>query len=203
MWVEYWINKAHPSTEDIEVFAEKYDKDRWICTIELPLINKTVKSISYKQVNAMLNASNKAAKLIDEYMKEHPELHIVNKFKGKRWVIASDETGKYISTGMSNAWRREQGKQMEKMINSSFETIKKAINKLGKINGSNKNLFVQVLDQSLFDDEMTINEITESVGIKVQNEYPGSLCTVRYDKDSGSVIVIGYTLPSLKKGELD
>ena len=99
MWVEYWIRKAHPSFEEYELYAEKYDNYRWICEIELPLINKTVKSISEKEVNAMLNASEKAAKLINEYMKEHPELVIKNSFKGKRWEIVSDENGKFLSMG--------------------------------------------------------------------------------------------------------
>ncbi len=127
MWVEYWIRKAHPSFEEYELFAERYDDYRWICEIKLPLIEKSVKSISEKEVNAMLNASTKAVKLIDEYMKDHPELKIINRFKGKRWEIVSDETGKFVSMGMSSAWRREQGKQMEKMTKDSLETIKKAI----------------------------------------------------------------------------
>ena len=63
MWAEYWIQKAHPSFEDYELSASKYDDYRWICEIELPLINKTVKSISEKEVNAMFNASEKAANL--------------------------------------------------------------------------------------------------------------------------------------------
>lgn len=203
MWVEYWIQKAHPSFEDYELFAERYDDYRWICEIKLPLIEKSVKSISEKEVNAMLNASEKAAKLIDEYMKEHPELKIINRFKGKRWEIVSDKTGKFISMGMSSAWRREQGKQMEKMMKDSIETVKKAIKKLTKINGTSKNLYIQVLDQSLFDDNMTVKEILEAVNDKIEKEYHTTQCTVCYDKDGDSVIVVGYTLPSSEKGELN
>ena len=200
MWVEYWIRKAHPSFGEYELFAEKYDDCRWICEIKLPLINKTVKSISEKEVNAMLNASTKAAKLIDEYMKDHPELKIINRFKGKRWEIVSDETGKFISMGMSSAWRREQGKQMEKMTKDSLETIKKAIKKLAKINGKSKNLFIQVLDQSLFDDNMTLTEIIKEVNDKIEKEYHTTQCSVCYDIDGGSVIAVGYTLPSIQEG---
>lgn len=203
MWVEYWIRKAHPSFEEYELYAERYDDYRWICEIELPLINKTVKSISEKEVNAMLNASEKAAKLINEYMKEHPELVIRNSFKGKRWEIVSDETGKFLSMGMSSAWRREQGKQMERLMDDSIQTIKNAINKLAKINGTSKNLFIQVLDQSLFDDNMTIKEILEEVNDKLEKEYQLTQYTACYDKDGDSVIVIGYTSPSIQKGELN
>ena len=200
MWVEYWIRKAHPSFEEYELYAEKYDNYRWICEIELPLINKTVKSISEKEVNAMLNASEKAAKLINEYMKEHPELVIKNSFKGKRWEIVSDENGKFLSMGMSSAWRREQGKQMEKMTRDSLETIKKAIKKLAKINGTSKNLFIQVLDQSLFDEDKSIQDIMYEVNDKIENDYHMTNMTVCYDKDGDSVIVVGYTFPSEKGG---
>ena len=200
MWVEYWIRKAHPSFEEYELYAEKYDNYRWICEIELPLINKTVKSISEKEVNAMLNASEKAAKLIDEYMKEHPELVIKNSFKGKRWEIVSDENGKFLSMGMSSAWRREQGKQMEKMTRDSLETVKKAIKKLAKINGTSKNLFIQVLDQSLFDEDKSIQDIMYEVNDKIENDYHMTNMTVCYDKDGDSVIVVGYTFPSKKGG---
>lgn len=200
MWVEYWIQKAHPSFEDYELLAERYDDYRWICEIKLPLIEKSVKSVSEKEVNAMLSASEKAAKLIDEYMKNHPELKIINRFKGKRWEIVSDETGKFISMGMSNAWRREQGKQMEKMTKDSLETIKKAIKRLTKINGTSKNLFIQVLDQSLFDEEKSIQDIMYEVNDKIEKDYHMSNMTVCYDKDGNSVIVVGYTFPSTEGG---
>ena len=200
MWVEYWIRKAHPSFEEYELYAERYDVYRWICEIELPLINKTVKSISEKEVNAMLNASEKAAKLIDEYMKEHPELVIRNSFKGKRWEIVSDETGKFLSMGMSSAWRREQGKQMEKMTKDSLEAVKKAIKRIAKINGTSKNLFIQVLDQSLFDEDKPIRDIMYEVNDKIENDYHMTNMTVCYDKDGDSVIVVGYTFPSEKGG---
>ena len=200
MWVEYWIRKAHPSFEEYELYAERYDDYRWICEIKLPLINKTVKSISEKEVNAMLNASEKAAKLINEYMKEHPELVIRNSFKGKRWEIVSDENGKFLSMGMSSAWRREQGKQMEKMTKDSLEAVKKAIKRIAKINGTSKNLFIQVLDQSLFDEDKPIRDIMYEVNDKIENDYHMTNMTVCYDKDGDSVIVVGYTFPSEKGG---
>lgn len=97
--------------------------------------------------------------------------------------------------GMSKAWREEQGKQMMKMTNDSLETVKKTINKIAKINGTSKNLFIQVLDQSLFDDDKIIEEIMHEVNDKIENDYHMSNMTVCYDKDGDSVIVLGYTFP--------
>ena len=192
MWVEYWIRMTHPSFEEYELYAERYDDYRWICEIELPLINKTVKSISEKEVNAMLNASEKAAKLINEYMKEHPELVIRNSFKGKRWEIVSDENGKFLSMGMSSAWRREQGKQTEKKTRDSLEAIKKAVKRLAKINGTSKNSFVQILSRSSFDKNKSIEEIMCEVDDKIICSYRVANLSLRYDYDDDCIIAIGY-----------
>lgn len=200
MWVEYWIRKAHPSFEDYMLLAERYDEYRWICEIKLPLINKTVKSISEKEVNAMMNAADKAAKLIDRYMKEHPELKIRNKFKNNHWEIESDETGRFLSLKMNSDWKRKNDLKMEKMMNDSFETIKKAIRKIAIINGSSKNLFIQVMDQSLFDENMTVKDILEEASDRVRKEYNATFSTSYFDKDVDSVIVMGYA-PHLSRKE--
>ena len=112
LWVEYWIQQAHPSYKDYELSAEKYDDKRWICKLELPLINRTVQSISKTEVNAMINAADKATRLIDGYMKEHPELKIKNEFKGKPYLIHSDRNGRYKSIGLSSEYRARIGKKM-------------------------------------------------------------------------------------------
>ena len=46
-------------------------------------------------------------------------------------------------------------------------------------------------------------EILEAVNDKIEKEYHTTQCTVYYDKDGESVIVVGYTLPSSEKGELN
>ena len=53
MWVEYWIRQAHPTFKNYELSIERYDDYRWICEITLPIINKTVRSISETEINAM------------------------------------------------------------------------------------------------------------------------------------------------------
>ena len=97
MWVAYWIEHAHPTQEMVEIWADEIENKKWKCEIELPLINKTVVSVSTTQVNAMKNASDKAAKLIDEYMKNHPELKWKNPYKKGGWVFVEDANGKFIS----------------------------------------------------------------------------------------------------------
>ena len=201
MWVEYWIQHVNPSLEDYEIAAERYDNYRWICEIELPLINKTVKSISEKEVNAMLNAAEKAAKVINEYMKNNPDLAVRNMFKGMRWEIISDENGKFLSKGMNKAWKEELDKQISRITNGSIMAIKKAIKRIAKLNGTSKNLFIQVMDRSLFDDKMTVEQISHEINVRIEKDYPTLDMTVCCDKDEDSIIVVGYTYPIEEGGQ--
>lgn len=191
MWVEYWIRKAHPSCADYELYAEKYDESRWICEIKLPLINKTVRSISDEEVKALLNASNKASKLIDEYMKEHPELEITNSYKSKRWEVTSDENGRVKSIGMSVEWRKRLGRQTQKKVELSAVTITKALEKINKINNTTEGLFVKAYDVKLFGNK-TGEEIDNQVYEMTRKEYSESLNTCSISVGDDFVIVIGY-----------
>ena len=135
MWVEYWINHVNKNDE-AEIWADKYDDYRWECKIELPLIDQEVSSIALSQINAMVNACEKANDLIEKYMAVHPELIIRNMFKGKQWQIIGDENGNFKSMGMSPKMRKAEGKQMMKMRDESLNAVKKAISKIAKINGT-------------------------------------------------------------------
>ena len=201
MWVEYWIRKAHPSFEEYVLSAERYDDSRWICEIKLPVMGKTIKSISKTEVAAMINASNKAAKLIDECMKNHPEMVIRNRFKGKRWEIESDEDGRFLTISMNSDWRNRQDKQLKMIADGMLETIKKAVKKLAKINGSSEDLFIQVLDKSLFDKNMSIDDIVSKIDSRLEKEYQTTQLPVCYGIDGNSIIVIGYMVPTAKEGD--
>lgn len=192
MWVEYWINHVN-SNDEAEIWADKYDDYRWECIIELPLINQKVSSIASSQINAMINASKKANDLIKKYMDIHPELVIRNMFKGKQWQIVGDESGNFKSMGMSPKMRKAKGKQMQLITEKSIEAVVGAIKKIEKINGTSKNLFIQVLDQSLFDENKPIDKVMSEVADKIEKDYNVSSYTVNYMKNGNSIIVVGYT----------
>lgn len=82
-----------------EIWADELPNGKWKYKIELPLINQTVKSISTTQVNAMKNASDKAAKRINANMQQHPELKIRNMFKGQEWIFTEDENARFKCAG--------------------------------------------------------------------------------------------------------
>lgn len=195
MWVEYWIEHVDPSQDMFEIWADALPNGKWKCEIELPLINKTVKSIATTQVNAMKNASDKAAKFINEYMKEHPELIVRNMFKGKEWVFEEDESGNFKSAGRSSRMRAREGKQLQWMMEESSKAVEKAISRIKKVNGSTKNLFIQAIDKSFFKEDDSI----EDIQTKIRNKMLGDstdwwISWVSTSIAENCVIAVGYIL---------
>ena len=204
MWVEYWIRNAHPSFKDYEIYAEKYDLDRWICEIELPLIETKVKSICYTESSAVLNATRRAALLINQYLKDHPELNIKNEFKGKQYAMEIDKDGRIISCGFSDAQRRQAYKREEKRVQDILNAANKLVEFVEKNSGSTENMFISITNHTLYDDELTIDEILDQVESEIMAKYPHSNHRICYDKDNGNVVVIGKVVNvPLKPSELN
>lgn len=200
MWVEYWVRQAHPSYADFNIEAVKYDCYRWICEIELPLINKTVKSISEAEVNAMCNAADKASKLIDEYIKSHREMRIENIYKNDHWIICGNEDGTFHSLKQNRIGNEKRTKEFKNETMNSLEETKKAINIIANALGSKENLFIQVIDQSLFSEKLTIGEILQLVESRIEKEYQTTRLSIYYDREGNSIIAVGYTVPKSTKG---
>ena len=197
MWVSYWIEKVDPSNEGAEIWAEQQEDGKWRCDIELPIINKIVTSISKTQTNAMKNASDRAANLIDEYMKDHPEMEIRNMFKGKEWIFTEDENGKFLSAGLSSRARERDGRQMKFIMEESLKAVRKAIDRIKRVNGSDKGLFIQVMDKSIFGKNATKENITMRIWDTFQKEYNYEIMGVNWAEFRDSVIAIGYTFPNI------
>lgn len=195
MWVEYWIEHVDPSKKIVEITADELDDGKWKCEIELPLINKTIKSISSTEVNAMKNACDRASRLIEDYMSKHPELVIHNMFKGQEYIFEEDEYGRFVSAGLSHRARKKNITDLEKMNSDSIKIVQEMVKKLTKVYKTDKNLFVQVIDQSMYDDEKTIPQILNETVDKLEKDFNLQQSAIYYDKDSGKVISIGFSSP--------
>ena len=192
LWVEYWIGKVSNSCEEYEITAQELLNGKWKCEIELPLINETVASVSATEVNAILNASAKAAKLIKTYASTHLEINIPNRFKGKPYYLESNN-GRYIRIGLSSEYRKKQGEQLKKMANESTKAIQRAISRIKKINGSDQDLYIQVLDKSLFAREPKIDDADAVVQDFLETKFEAALLGVSTTIDENHIIFIGYT----------
>ena len=203
VWVEHWISKAQPSECDYIIEALKQN-DNYVCEIELPLINKTVVAKSKVEINSIINAASKAAKLIKQYMKEHKDLNIKNEYKGMGYVINGDKDGNYISVSVGTNWIRQCYRKQERVFEKSMSIIKKAVKQVDKIYETNGKLFIQVLDKSLFDSEEKFKEYLDTINSTINEKCKAELCINVLDnsKNTDNVIVMGYT-NSFDEGELN
>ena len=197
-WVTYWLEKFGPSFEEAEVTAEQREDGKWVCQIQIPLVNKTVKSVSTTEINALYNASEKAATLIDEYLLSHPELVVKNRFKRGHYEFKETPDGKFKYAGLTSEYRQKEGDKMLKMMTDSFKAVERAIARIKTINGSDKGLFIQVVDKTCFSKESDEREIQSKVYDIINNEY-GDYMGVGSVIIENHVITVGYTFE--RKGD--
>lgn len=170
MWVEAWIKQAHPSL-DFEISAKPF-KSRWICEFNIPTVNKSVKSISTTEVNAMLNAAKQARKLINEYLNNHPELKdIVDKYWAKGWVIEEDENGNFMSLGRSQKSIKSDNDKFAQSITSLGKIIETAMNKIERLFDYRGSLNIQVIDKKLLNGNSNLREIEEKAWDNYRKTY--------------------------------
>lgn len=190
-WVQHWINETKPLNENYEVKAVRYDCYRWICEIELPLINRTVCAISKKEINAILNATNKAAKLINEYIKRHSKLRIKNIYKRGGWIIEGNDDGEVIFLGQSKAGSEREDKKWIKSFKKARTILKKAAFDVAEILGTSKNLFVEVFDSSVFRD-MSSSDARKKLFQFIDENYDADQTNIAYDMAKEKIVVIGF-----------
>ena len=169
MWVEAWVKQAHPSVV-FEIGAEPIE-DKWVCEFSIPTVNKTVKSISSTEVNAMLNSAKKARKLIEDYMMEHPECKItIDEHWSKNWEIKEDDEGHFVSLGRSGLVREKEGIVFIKRMAAVRRAFEVALMKASKLLGSTEGLNVQILDKRLFSDDADVREIEDQIWERYETE---------------------------------
>ncbi len=188
--VEFWVRHHSKNSIDYEgVTAEKLPNDNWESIIELPVINKTIKATAKTEMDAILKSSDIAYKEIKKYLPEHPETKFVplTHFRGyliKEVNLKYSLRGKpteytYVSIERSEKERKRTNDALSKMMEQTLETLKKTLDRLERVNGSIKNVFVEILDKSFVDkfpgegdaSDKISNIIFEKYGQNVLPEY--------------------------------
>ena len=195
VWVDYWIEHFDSSNKHSEIYADELEDGRWRCEINLPLICDKIVSTSKTEVGAIKNASDKAARVINQYMNSHPELSIQNPYKGKNYIFEEDDYGRYKSAHLSNLERKRMANHFENANSSSIKIIQNAIKRIAKLYGTSDNLLIQVLDQSLFDDDKPICQILNEYVDQTEIKFNTTSTSAFYDKDIGKFILIGFSSP--------
>ena len=193
-WVTDWIEKIDPTKNPVEVCPRRLENGKWRGELELPLINKRVVSTSLTEVTAMKNVYDKAAKLINEYMSNHPKLKIENIYKGKEYVYEETETGEFISAGLSERACQIQNKKAKEIMSESLKAVKKAIARIQKVNGSTDGIHLQVFDLSLFGEDATQEQVSWRLWEMLQKEFNNELTGVNFAVADNKIIGLGYKL---------
>ena len=197
-YVERWVSHFGDDENRDAVIAEKQPNGKWLCEIELPLINQTIRHESTNHMNALLKASEKATKVIQFYLLNHPEVKWIPLSKVRNWELTTNDDG-YMSLNLTKNYRRKIGKQMEQDRIDSINIIKKALAKLNKKWGENDHTYIQVVGHAAFSDDMKIKDILREVEGKFMEDYKLVEATTCYDKETRSVITFGYTMPREEK----
>ena len=193
VYINYWFTWYGEPNND-GVTATRLPNGRWVCEIKLPLINKTVKSVSSTAANAMENASKKAIPLVEKYLSEHPEVTFISKSQIRHYEFYTDELG-FTGYRQNSEYRKKVGENLLKMNLESAKVIEKAVARIKRINGSTKNLFIQVIERSFFDEKDKIVDIQNKISNRLlngnQNWFVSWQSTV---VSKTSVIAIGYIM---------
>ena len=90
---------------------------------------------------------------------------------------------------------KKQGEEMIKMEIDTAKAIEKAVAKIKKVQGTTKNLFVQVIDKSFFKEDDTIEDIQRKMRRKMLGDTSDWYISWRATTIVGDcVIAVGYIL---------
>lgn len=193
VYVDHWFLMFGEPNND-GVTANQLSNGMWVCELKLPLIDKTVKASSKSAANAMANASEKATKLIKEYLNEHPDVKFVQVGHFHHYEFYTSESG-YTGFQLNSEYRKKVSNDMLKMRLESTKAIEKAVAKIAKINGTDKNLFVQVIDKSYLDKDDTTEDIQRKICRKMLGDTSDSCIAWQTTSIQGNcVIATGYIM---------
>ena len=165
VYIDHWLTWYGEPNND-GVTATQLPDGRWECELKLPLINQTVKSVAKTAANAMENASNKAIPFVEKYLSVHPEINFISRSLIHHYEFYVDESG--TTNFKRNAeYSKKISDDMLKMQLECTKAMEKAVKRIQRINGNSKNLFVQVIDKSFFEEDDTIEDIQRKINRKL------------------------------------
>ena len=203
--VERWMMMYSDNREDYEgITANQIPNGKWESVIELPIINKTVSGTANSQINAILKASDEAYKLIKDYLKENPETkffplsffrgyeikEVVCRYSNSRF--GGEYVDSYVAVERNAKARKKTNDALNRIMVQRIETIKKAMDRLERINGSIKSTFIEILDESLLDETIDEDAVPESICAHLEKNYGANAypeCVFSY---KGHRIIFGY-----------
>ena len=194
IWAERWIEHFGDKKDYEGIVANQLENGAWECVIELPLVNQTVTAVSTTEIGAMLSGADKAAKLIQEYLVEHPEVKWMPLSKARHWEITTDENG-YVMLRLNSNYRKKIGEDLMNISSESLKAVQKAINRIKRINGTDKDLFIQTYDKSLFGNDISDAEAcNKAIGWLYENSHI-EFDIIGIGAVDKHIIIVGHAYP--------
>ncbi len=194
VYIDRWLLRYGKDSQADGVTASQLPNGRWVCEIKLPLVNQTVKATSSIEMNAMINASSKAYTLVKKYLIEHSEVKFMKMSDFRHFEITTDDYGcARIST--NSEYRKKLGEEMIKMEMDTAKAMEKAVARIKKVQGTTKDLFIQVIDKSFFKEDDTIEDIQRKISDKLFDGNPCWIISWRSTTIVGNcVVAVGYIM---------
>ena len=191
VYVDLWLTlKGEPHNDGVT--ATKLPNGKWVCEINLPLVNQTVKSVANTEINAMANASEKAVPLVEKFLSKHPDVKFRARSTVRHYEFFTDENG-FAGFRQNSEYRKKCGMDMLKMNLDSAKAVERAVARIKKINGADNNLFIQVLDKRFFKEDATIEDIQYLIKDKILGDSCDYLISwVTTSIVGNCVIAVGY-----------
>ena len=191
-YIDLWLTlNGEPHNDGVT--ATQLPNGKWVCEINLPLVNQIVKSVAPTEINAMANASEKAVPLVEKYLSEHPEVKFRDRSTVRHYEFFTDEFG-YAGFKLNSEYRKRCGEEQLKIKLESSKALEKAVAKIKRINGDDENLFVQVIDRRfLADANASIEEIQYNIYEKMVSQFCDyHISWVTTSVVDNYVIAVGY-----------
>ncbi len=197
-FVEDWIGhiKEHDGLYCVEAIQQ--DNGKWLCEIELPLVNKTVRATSSDEIRAMIRVADKATKLIQEHLKDNPDIKCRPLHTYRHWEVAYHKLGG-VEIRLSKEYRETLSKGFQKANEETIKAIQKMMKRLAKINGSSKGMCVQIFDKELFGDNPNIDKIAIKLSKDFDKTYDVKSMPEYFAIDNDNVIMVNGYLKGSKK----
>ena len=191
-YVERWNMHFKEGEEFDIVDATQLPNGKWSCEVKLSKINQVVKAIASTEINALLNAADKATKIIKNYLVDHPEVKWPPLSQFRHWEVEVGELG-FASLRLNSEYRKKTGEKMKMIHLEAIKAVNKAISRIKNLNGTDKNIFIQVIDRSFFKEDATNDEIYKKIFDTMYDEHNTLVSTVACTNDNNHIIMVGYT----------
>lgn len=192
VYVEQWINYIVYPRQDIE--AKLLDNGKWECEINLPVIEQTVRSVSKSEINALLNATSKAYKIIKECMADCGEEFTPFNVYGPndKYIFYLDNVGRAKVSVKEECGKRYHANKLKKE-QACAKAMEQALAKIKKANGSNDDLFIIVEKRSAFDENYSLEQIGHAISHAIYGESCWAISWQSISIVGDHVVAIGHS----------